>query len=225
MPTTVGGLFIFAALLVPGFIHYVQRRARIPQRTLSPLVETATLTTISIATNLAAIGVFGVLRAVLPQHTPDVRLLILQGSASAAGQMGYLLLWGTALIAVSSGLAFLLAARPGFMGRFSERFAPAIVDVSAWFHVFEEGPENTRVFVGCDLQDGFYVGGFLDWYSTEVVENGDRDFVLAEPITMRPPGARAAAALDAPRLILSAREVRRLYVSYIAQEGEPVTAE
>lgn len=77
------------------------------------------------------------------------------------------------------------------------------------------------------LLPGFisYIGGFLDWYSTEVVENGDRDFVLAEPITMRPPGARATAALDAPRLILSAREVRRLYVSYIAPEGEPATAE
>jgi hypothetical protein len=47
MPTTLSGLLIFVVLIVPGLTHYVQRRARTPQRTLSPLVETAALITVS----------------------------------------------------------------------------------------------------------------------------------------------------------------------------------
>lgn len=121
-----------------------------------------------------------------------------------------------AALALSSGLAVLLGVRPRFIQTIAERFTPAIVDVSAWYHVFDEGPEDARVYVGCDLRDGSYVGGLLDWYSTDVDETADRDFVIAEPITYRPPDSDEDGTIEGfSRLVLSARDVARLYVSYV----------
>ncbi len=110
--------------------------------------------------------------------------------------------------------------RPRPIEAVAERFAPAIVDVSAWYHAFDEGPQGATVYVGCDLRDGSYVGGLLDWYSTEVVETADRDFVIAAPITYRPSGSNEDRTIDGfSRLILSVRDVARLYVSYVESSG------
>lgn len=183
MPTTIGGLLIFGAFLVPGFLYYMQRRSRVPQRSLSPLVETAALTTVSMVTNVVALGLFGITRAVWPNHTPDIRRLFLEGSRYAAPRLGYLLIWGAAILIVSSTFALAFGMRPWPLATLVERFTPVIVDVSAWYHVFDEGPPGAKVYVGCDLRDGSYIGGLLDWYSTEVHETADRDFVIAEPIS------------------------------------------
>jgi hypothetical protein len=122
------------------------------------------------------------------------------------------MLWGAVILTASSGLAMIVGAkgvRVGVVGQ-------AIVDVSAWYHVFEEGPPESSVYVGCDLRDGSYVGGQLDWYSTQVSETADRDFVLAEPITFRPPDSdEDRTIVGFSRLVLSARDVGRLYVAYI----------
>lgn len=167
-------------------------------------------------TNATAIGVFGVVRAILPSHTPEPRRLLLEGSLYAAPRLGYLLAWAGVLLAMSSGLALFLGVRPRMIEAVAERFTPAIVEVSAWYHVFDEGPAGAEVYVGCDLRDGSYVGGWLDWYSTEVQESADRDFVVAEPITYRPPeGGEDRTIVGFSRLILSARDVARLYVSYV----------
>jgi len=57
--------------------------------------------------------------------------------------------------------------------------------------------------------------------STEVVETADRDFVIAEPITYRPPNSSEDRTIRGfSRLVLSARDVARLYVSYVAPEAE-----
>lgn len=151
-----------------------------------------------------------------PDHTPEVERLLLEGSKYAAPRLGYLLLWGAALLFLSSSLAVVLGVRPRLIQAVAERFTPAIVDVSAWYHVFDEGPEGAKVYVGCDLRDGSYVAGYLDWYSTEVDETADRDFVIAEPITYRPPNDDEDQTIEGfPRLVLSARDVARLFVSYV----------
>lgn len=244
MPTTLGGLLIFVLLLVPGFIHYVQRRSQVPQRTLSPLVETANLATVSVVTNALAIAAFGLARIFLPDHSPDIGRFLIEGTGYAAPRLGYLLLWGGGLLAFSSALALALGSRPHGLRALSTRFAPAIVDVSAWYHVFEEGPVGDLVYVGCDLQDGSYVGGLLDWYSTAVEETADRDLCLAEPLTFQPAGGEdeldpEREGPDEPepeepqvqdlegvsRVVVSAREVSRMYVSYLSERPTADTAD
>ena len=210
MPSTVGGVLIFVTFLIPGFLSYLQRRRSVPQRRLSSLVEVATFVTVSAATNLAALLVFVAVRLITPRHTPNVEALFTKGMQYIDPRVGYMLAWALALLGVSSLLAVLVGRRVGFLGR----LAPVIVDVSAWYQVFEDAPEGSRVFVGCDLSDGTYVSGYLSWYNTDVDEVADRDLVLAAPITVKAAGKSSRSAFS--RIILSAREITRLSVSYLA---------
>ena len=117
MPSTLTGLLIFIVLLTPGLLHYIQRRALSDQPQVSALVETGTLTTVSLVTDLLAIAVFALLRLFIPTHTPNPSGLLSGGLSYAAPRIGYLLLWGVALLALSSALAIVWARRPGFSGQ------------------------------------------------------------------------------------------------------------
>lgn len=214
MPSSLTGLVLFVVLLIPGFIHYIQRRRRVPQSSLSPLVETATLVSVSVFTDLLAIGVFGLIRTFAPDHTPDVRRMFVEGLDYTAPRVAYIVAWAVCLLTISSALAVLLAVRLGFVQKLSDSATPIIRDIPAWYFVFESGPEGTSTFVGCDLRDGTYLSGQLDWYSTEVNEIADRDLVLARPITFYDPDGESQNVAF-PRVIVSARDITRLYVSFI----------
>lgn len=221
MPTTVVGLVLFVAFLTPGLLHYTQRRTLVPTGELSPLVETSTLIAISLATNLAALAMFGVLRSMTPEHTPDVGSLLRGPGEYVEDRFAYVVAWGAGLLALSCGLA-IVAARWGWFRRTIVRaFAPVIVNEPAWFHVFETTPQipdgaPAYIYVGCDLKDGSYIAGRLAWYSTETSETADRDLVLAAPIS-RKVGGKAFEVPGFERVILSAREVQRLYVTWVAE--------
>lgn len=221
MPTTLSGLLIFVVLIVPGLTHYVQRRARAPQRTtLSPVVETATLVTVSALCYSVVVVIFATFRILTPRHSPDVRRLVLEGAKYAAPRFGYLVGWGMGAIAIATVIAFLLGAQVGPIANVSRRFAPVIAETSAWYSVFESGPVGSYVHVGCDMRDGAFVSGRLAWYSTEVEEKADRDLALAQPITFRPAGGDKGDELTVPRMIISGREVTRMLVSYIGPSTE-----
>lgn len=216
MPTTFIGLVIFLAFLTPGFLHYIQRRSLVPQKPLSPLVETATLTTVSLLTNVVVIALFGVARGLATKHTPDIGLLLAARSAYARRHVAYLLEWACVGLVASSLLGILLARWAWLRALVTDRFTPVISEVSAWYQFFEETPPRHYSFVGCELKDGSYVGGRLAWYSTEVVESGDRDLVLAPPFRHR----SDAGTDDLPgveRVIVSAREVTRFDISYVQE--------
>lgn len=215
MPSTIGGLLIAAALLLPGFVFHVRRRANTPLPRLSTLVETATFVAVSVVTNTFALGAFGVVRAITPRHTPDAGELIADGGGYVADRPGYVLTWVAAALGLSSLVAWAAAEQWGPIGWIAKRVAPVIVDVPAWYHVFEACPPDKHVYVGCDLADGAYIGGFLDWYSTEVEETADRDLVLAEPLTFRPADESEDRVLTFSRLVVSARQISRLYVSFL----------
>lgn len=120
----------------------------------------------------------------------------------------------------------LLGARRRWMEVVARRFTPPVgLDVSAWYYLFDEGPAGAAVHVGADLRDNSYVSGTLDWYSTEEKETADRDLVLAEPISYWPPDASEEPTISGfSRLVLSARDITRLHVSYVATEsGAPGT--
>jgi hypothetical protein len=230
MPSTLSGLLIFVVVLTPGLLHYIQRRALSDQPQVSALVEAGTLTTVSIVTDLVAVGVFALIRWALPSHTPDPSALLLNGVNYAAPRLGYLILWAAALLALSCVLAILWARRPGVLATMPI-FIPALIDTSAWVYEFEAAPEGTRVYVGCDLRDGSYIGGYLDWYNTNIEEVSDRDIALVAPITIRRTDGEVLAtesgeadkekseggsqSLDFGVVVLSARDIATLYVSYL----------
>ena len=88
MPTSLVGLSVFVVLLLPGLVHYLQRRARVQTATLPPFVETATLAAVSIATNAVGLALFAVARTIGPNHTPDVRVMFEQGGEYAYPRLG-----------------------------------------------------------------------------------------------------------------------------------------
>jgi hypothetical protein len=217
MPSTFGGLLIFVAFLTPGFIYYIQRRRWVPQRSESSLVETARLVSISVLTNLIAFGVFAFYRWRDPHHAPDVNLIATTGWQYVRARPGYMLLWAALFVVASSILAFGLAALPK-LGLSLKWLSPDIVDESSWYYALaDEVPKGKRTFVGLDLRDGTYISGYVDWFSTELDEVADRDITLVAavhaPLIFKRDGN--PETLDAERMIVSARDIVRMYVSYI----------
>jgi hypothetical protein len=256
LPTTLAGLLIAIIFLTPGFVHYVQRRRQVPQRELSGLVELATLTTTSVATNAVALGVFAAIRNWWPNDTPNPEKLLLDGTQYAAPHLGLLILWGIAFVVFSTGLALLVGRRPRWLRWLlpKDLFPGPIVDVSAWYQAFDQlaivrrerppswwnNPERwwrrierrwktrrslaskslkKRVFLGLDLRDGSYVSGYLDWFSTDINETADRDVMLAAPITLIRNGLKADVEFE--RILVSARDIVRIFVDYLSEEGAP----
>lgn len=217
MPTTLVGLIIFLAFLTPGFLHYIQRRALAPEGPLSPLVETATLTTISLVTNLAALGAFGLIRTFLPDHTPDIGKLLAPNSTYVRDYPAYILTWSTAVLGLSSCLAVVLARYEGVRRAITAQLTPVIFDISSWYYLFEKAPPGHFVYVGCQLRDSSYLGGRVDWYSTETKETGDRELVLAAPL-LQQQGERTTELLGVERVIIAAREIVALRVSFVQEE-------
>jgi hypothetical protein len=214
VPSTLGGLLLFVVIITPGFIYQVQRRRHVSARQTSVFIETSGVVLVSVLTNLIAIGVFAVLRWRLPTHTPNVGRLFHYGWEYVRLRPGYLLLWLMLLMGISCIAAIALAAFriPTVFGK----LGPVIQDISAWYHTFDEDsqiPEGTTPFVGVELNDGAYITGYVAWFSTEPEENPDRDIVLGGPMTMRTKGGTPQEVLF-PRLILSAKDIQRIWVSY-----------
>ena len=214
MPTTLSGLAIFVVFLTPGFLNYIQRRRRVPRRKLSSLVEVATFLSVSVLTNAAALGVFVVIRAIIPNHTPNVERLAAEGSKYVDPRIGYITLWIIILLGISCGLAVGLGRWPGPL----RRLTPVIVDSSAWYYAFELGPEGSKVYLGFDMNDGSYIGGYLDWYNTDDDEVADRDIVLAAPIVTKIDGEDAESSFQ--RVVLSARNIAKISVDFLTDDVE-----
>lgn len=208
-------------LLVPGFVYSTQRRRRVVQGRLSPLFETASLVTVAVFTNAIALGFFALVHAIVKPHTPDVSRMLSDGSSYIYPRAGYVSAWAFGVLLVSCLVAYFAGARPGFLRRLGGSVTPAIVDTSIWYQVFGEVPETNRIFLGVDLDDDSYLSGFLDWYSTEEKDVADRDLVLATPITLIRNGDTEVVGF--PRVIISARRIRRMYVSYIADQDADET--
>jgi hypothetical protein len=217
MPTTLSGLAIFVVFLTPGFLNYIQRRRRVPQRSLSSLVEVATFLSISVLTNAAALGIFVAIRAITPDHTPNVEGLVTEGFKYVDPRIGYIVVWTIIVLGISCTLAVIIGIWPGPF----RNLTPVIIDSSAWYYAFELGPEGSKVYLGCDMNDGSYIGGYLDWYNTDVDEVADRDIVLAAPIATRIDGHDVES--DFQRVVLSARNIAKISVTFLA--GAPAKPE
>lgn len=218
MPTTVISLVIFIAFLLPGFVFFLQRGRSPTIPKPSPLVETISFFAVSLLTNMIAALVFGLIRIVFGHHTPDIRRLILDRSSYVAPRVGYLLGWGAVILAISVGLAFLLGWRStlnGLSRRAVLKLFPVVVDVSAWYHLFQdEAPQGTKIYIGCDMRDGVYISGYLDWYNTDTDDVPDRDLVLAQP-EIRGSDQEELIASGFARIVVPARDIVRLHVSYL----------
>lgn len=126
-----------------------------------------------------------------------------------------MVLWSGFLLLCSCAIAVLIGIHPGTLGKI---IIPLIIDSSAWYFTFEQAPQNSKVHLGCDLKDGSYIGGYLDWYNTNVDDDSDRDLVLIAPIILKVNGKEFSSEFQ--RTILSAREILKINVTFVGPEFE-----
>jgi len=232
MPTTLVGLLLFVVVLTPGFCYLLRQEHARGARTVSPFRETVTLVVISLGC-VAAIGAtFGIVRILIPGHTPDVGAFVRHPADYARAQYASLAWWGLGLLTAACLLGVALASTeigtktaaairriPGL-----RRLAPPANPVtfnSAWWRLFHQH-EDCLIHVGCHLDDGSFVSGWLLSYAADYDETGDRELTLSAPVFFRPAGERDGNNLEGVGAIaISARRIVSLLVSYVDDQQAP----
>lgn len=213
MPDTLFALAVLVILVMPGIVFAIQVDNRRPTRDLSSLRELAIITGVGVICDAAVLVIFGIVRALFPRRTPDVGLIERQGVAYIKLHFVSLGWWFLALFLASCGLAYVLGRfKPDIAGRVA---SGRVGFNSAWWEAFHALPDTYK-YVGCYLQDGSYVSGYLLTYSTESEETSDRDLSLSAPISYRGPNAgdQQVTLDNVGEVIVSAGQLKFLTVTH-----------
>jgi uncharacterized protein DUF6338 len=232
VPTTVVGVLLFVLLLAPGFAYMLRRRRERPAAAVSSFQETVTLALVSLACDIIVLLAFALLRALLPNHTPDVGALIRGPEQYLEQHYAAVGFWLLSLLLVACLLAVALASREvgagatklvrrlSWLSWLAPKPDSGPQSISLWWKLFEwykDGP----IHVGCELDDGSFVAGWLWSYNHNEPESPDRDLAVSAPITFRAAGSDTAVTLERVNVVaISARRIVSLHVSYVI-DGAP----
>jgi Family of unknown function (DUF6338) len=215
LPSSFTGLVLFVLLLAPGFVFAAQRERRAPRRQRSAFGETVLLGLTSFLCDAAALLVFALFRATIPDHTPDLGRLVREGRDYFDANYSYITWWALGLLALACAFGFVLGRWPP---RFATIFADDITFTSAWWDLFERY-RDAKVYVGCELTDGSYLGGDLLTYNSDEDETENRDLTLSGPITFQASDAEDPIELeDVGAVSVSARQIKFMTVTYLPIE-------
>lgn len=238
MPTTLSSLLIFVVLLLPGFAYLVGKERHGTERHTSPFRETVAIVAASVTSELVLLGLFAAVRAAFPSWVPDVGALIRHGGGTyTTSHYRSLAVLGLILLGASTGLAYLVTvprvrrvfARVPVIGAY-----PHDSTVSGWWVLFEkwrvirktvpgrrEGKTRKvkvarAVQVGCVLDDGSYVSGWLGSFNNSADDSHDRDLVLRAPIKYRPPTATEPIQYPSASAVgIPASRIVTVFVGYV----------
>lgn len=235
MPTTIGSLFVFVAILTPGFVYLTRTETRLPGRRYSALRETASIVSVSVATNSVVLLGFWTVRSVLPRITPDVEALASDPLNYVANQPAQATIWFAGLLAAAVGLGALAAVPPAWSERLfssvgfwpgptiaeyieNRRAREPIAPESGWGTAFHEQPDRI-VYVGLRLKDGTYLDGPLRSFSSQLEENDQRSITLGKPVRIRGPSASENELVpwDVDSVVVSAGEIKMVSIHYLPQ--------
>jgi Family of unknown function (DUF6338) len=228
MPTTLTGLLLFVVLLLPGFAYAIGKERNSAAQRPTPFRETAAVVAASVAFNLVVLVLFAAIRAIWPTVTPNVGALIrdaggyLRGTPGQPGHYGEVGIWAVGMLALAVLLAY-LATLPQVRAVAAKALGayPHDSSASAWWILFEKWQMDRQVHVGCILDDGSFVEGTLGSFSRESDDSAERDLILAEPISYRPPGDTDASPYGSGAACVSAARIVVMFVSY---SEKPVTS-
>lgn len=234
MPTSLVGLLIFVVLLAPGFTFVTRRETRFVPRTSSVLRETAGIVLASLVSNCVVLALFGVVRAVTVDHTPDVGKLVSEPGRYISDDLGYVSIWVASLLGLSTALAALAAVPPSPIitawRRLPDWLQPAwleslgnpIIYRSAWDQLRSLTPSDGNgafeVWLLCELHDGTILTGELYSLNPDVEEDADRELVLVAPIERRPPDGEVSM-LDVGMVSISSAYLKYVAWSYVPKEA------
>lgn len=208
MPTTLLGLAILLATVVPGLGYRLGRESRHPARDFAGFRETVSLVFAGIIATILALYTFALIRWIIPAHTPDVGLLLRKPGSYIQDELPYVATWVIAILALATVGAILV-------GRYGPKGTNGVTFESAWWKAFKLADEY-RTHVGCELTDGTHIAGTLWTFSTSVEETADRDLGLVAPITYRPGETAVDTVLDGVGVVvINARQIRYITITYL----------
>ena len=229
MPGSLTALLIAVVVLLPGYVHYAIRQQAFPRRRLSRAMETASLVVVAAGTNTTMLALYGLARLLPPihQHSPSPSQLLRDPAGYVLvndSRLAGVVVWAIGLLVGASALSAALASEIWPFKYLRPSLAPSIVKTSGWHQVFHERvPEGaTSTFVICELNDGSsFVSGDLVWFNTDPEESPDRHLVLSPPIVIGKGETIESYPLDGDinQLVVSARDIRCIYVSYITDQS------
>ena len=145
-----------------------------------------------------------------------------RGEPISTRTYAYLGWWALGLLALACAFGFVLGRWPP---KFAPVFAEDITFTSAWWDLFERY-RDAKVYVGCELEDGSYLGGDLLTYNSDEDETENRELALAAPITFRASEADDDVELDDVGAVsVSARQIKFLTVSYLPVDDDDASDE
>ncbi|WP_163512221.1 DUF6338 family protein [Fodinicola acaciae] len=222
MPTTLVGLVLFVVLLVPGFTYTLIRERVAPDRRHSIFRETISIAFVSIVSEAAAVALFiavstlvsiwridfdALVRQPEPYFQVNYRQIILTCALLVVGAT--VMTSVAALPWTSRSIRALRAVRAVLGERADEPF------FSAWTKIFV-GQPDAYVHVGCNLDDGSFISGYLDSWTRSSEDLPDRDLTLIGDIKYRAPGdAVVEKCGSVSGAVISARRIVSLMVTYV----------
>jgi hypothetical protein len=222
VPDSLVGLALFIALLTPGFVYLETRERRHPGVEYSTLRETSLVVVTSVVSLAIASALAGLIRALWPDHTPDVGAYVRDGGAYFKDHYAQATLWSFGVIAVACVVARLWAVPPAFLGRIGpikpwireRRGSGVIGQMSGWGAAFDVHRDERKV-LEVVLTDGTSLFGTLGSRSTQIAETMDRDLVLTAPIMVRESTAKDWTPLDGGgTIVVSAARIKYMLVCY-----------
>lgn len=208
MPSTLTGLLLFVALLLPGFVFVTVVRRERPESRPSALQETAAIVLASVLSELLVLAVFAVVHQIVPTWTPTISQLIADPRKYLAANYLLTFTWTVALLVAACGVAWIAAI-------FVRRRPVHPSGGSAWWLLFETYCQDRDRYVGVMLDDGSYMHGTLISFNQSADDSDNRELVLMKPITYRPPNATSTTELDCGAASISARRIVAVTVAYV----------
>lgn len=231
MPTTTVSLFVTIAFALPGYVFHRTALRRNPERTDTAVAEVLSVLFASIAIDSFVLLVLVAASLVLPVQKVDASGFIADPQGYVAENLKLVAVWASTGFLLALLLAVTVGLRPWrrwLPTRWREwtddRERRYQGQQSAWWRLFHDNPES-RIYVGCTLDDGSFVSGFLNSYSKVGAEHADRELTLRAPITYRPSEASDAVQIDnVGAVAISARHVVLMTVTYTTPSTAPVRA-
>jgi hypothetical protein len=231
VPTTIAGLFGLIVLALPGYVYHRVRSRTTPEQTATQLSELLAIIFVGVAVDGAAVLLLWLVGGLGAIPAVKITPLVQNPHAYVGGHVPLVAGWSIAALVVAVALAALVASRMWLRllpkarrDRAEQRGHRAVAQQSAWWVLFHANPQSRR-YIGCILDDGAYVAGYLHTFSKAGEEHENRDLTLAGNIYYRAPGDPGGPLKDVNAVAISARNIRMLTVTYVVGDSQPTTGD
>lgn len=215
MPSTLSQIVFFALLVLPGIPYLEVRRRQRSNLERSAFRETVNVVVVGLVADTVVLFLAWPVATIWPAVGIDVSALMTDPSIYLANHYVRVGLWLVVVLAAAA------VASWGAGHVVNRKLSTHPANMSSWELVFNFWRGDRPTLVGCELDNGGWVQGKLASSNIDATDIADRDVVLAQPLHARVPGKMELEPIDGSVLVVSARNIRTLTVTYLVKD--PVT--